>query len=98
MTQRELSEYFGKVVADRVFQELAPGELSKVVVEDIAEYLEIRAESAHLKYTTAQHNPELFSDCERAQFEEAWRQAEDLAYIVQVAENVALNTQRKLKV
>ncbi len=96
MQYESLHSRFGSHVSQRVRRELTPSEFNTVEIESLAEYLEARAESAHEEYRRLLNNPLASSDKDIGSAGEAcrrWRESEDLAYLVAVAEDVGANAQ-----
>ncbi len=98
MTYEELNRRYGTHVSQRIRRELSPLEFEKLTIETLPTWLETRAEQAHDKYRLLLSNPLLSSAgkgvpdtraaCQR------WREAEDLAYLVAIAEDITTNAQR----
>lgn len=98
MLYQELHQHFGSHIARRIQLELSASEFKQVVLEDLTEYLEQRAEEAHKAYQTRLDNPFINEELgkARAQYIDTlyhrWREAEDLAYLVSVAKDVGAAT------
>jgi hypothetical protein len=91
MQYEELHHRYGNHVAQRVRRELTSTEISSVKIDDLTLWLENRAEVAHEEYRRLLNNPLASSDHDAAKTGEAcrrWREAEDLAYLVAIAEDV----------
>jgi hypothetical protein len=91
MTNEELRSRYGAHVLQRVRRELTSSEFNAVAIDALSAWLEARAESAHERYVRLLNDPLSASEtgipdtgaaCTR------WREAEDLAYLVAVAEDV----------
>ncbi len=94
MQYEDLHHRFGTHVAQRIRRELTPSEFNEVKIEELTGWLEARAEAAHETYRTLLNNPLASSDTDTVKAGEAcrrWREAEDLAYLVAVAEDVGDN-------
>jgi len=93
MVFEELHNRYGAHVAKRVQQELTPSELAQISLEQLPVWLETRAETAHKEYQTRLGDP--FADQPNGNqlidtLYRRWREAEDLAYIIAVAEGVSV--------
>ncbi len=94
MLYEELHSRFGTHVAQRIKRELTPTEFNQIDSDDLIEWLEMRAEAAHDAYRGLLNNPLASSEQDSRQAGEAcrrWREAEDLAYLVAVADDVSAN-------
>ena len=89
LTYEELHRRYGTHVSQRVRRELTPSEFEILIVEDLPGWLEARAESAHDNYLRLLNNPKDGSSTGEAC--RLWREAEDLAYLVVIAEDVGDN-------
>jgi hypothetical protein len=95
MIFEELHNRYGTHVARRVQQELTPVEFVEIALEGLPTWLEIRAETAHKEYQVRLDNPFINEELGRARDDyvdvlyRRWREAEELAYIVTVAEDVS---------
>ena len=97
MHYQELQSRYGVHVSQRICRELTPAEFEQVDVEALPSWLETRAESAHNVYRQRLSNPHASVDFEAARTGEAcrrWREAEDLAYLVVIAEDVGATVRR----
>jgi hypothetical protein len=90
----ELHRRYGTHVSQRVRRELTVEQFREIRIEDLPDWLEARAEAAHDEYRQLLNNPLASSEydnmlsgaaCQR------WRDAEDLAYLVAIAEDVGGN-------
>ena len=94
MHYQELHSRYGTHVSQRLCRELTPSEFEQIAVDALPNWLETRAESAHENYRRLLNNPMASADFAAARTGEAcrrWREAEDLAYLVVIAEDVSLN-------
>ena len=94
MLYEELHSRFGTHVSQRVKRELSHSEFAEIVIDDLAHWLEARAEAAHEEYRGLLNNPLASSTKDSMRAGDAcrrWREAEDLAYLVAVAEDVGAN-------
>ena len=94
MQYESLHRRFGSHVSQRIRRELTPSEFNTVEIDGLAEFLEVRAESAHEEYRRLLNNPLVSSEQDIGSAGEAcrrWREYEDLAYLVAVAEDVGAN-------
>jgi hypothetical protein len=90
MIFQELHNRYGSHVARRVQQELTSTEFEKITLKELPTWLETRAEAAHRDYQARLDNPylaETAADQVSALYQR-WQGAEDLAYIITVAEDV----------
>ena len=89
---------YGAPISKRVQFELSPSEFSSVVIENLPAYLETRALRAHKEYQKRIENNFVNEDPAAKHVEHVdvlyrrWRDAEDLAYLVAVAEDVNATT------
>jgi hypothetical protein len=86
----ELHSRYGTHVAQRLKRELSDSEFSHIGIDQLQDWLEARAETAHNDYRRLLNNPlsggndaDRTGDCCRR-----WREAEDLAYLVAIADDV----------
>jgi hypothetical protein len=91
MLYEELQRRYGTHVSQRIKRELTLAEFNQVLVENLVGWLETRAEAAQVEYSTMLNNP--LSYAQDGQFRAGvacrrWRDAEDLAYLVAIAEDV----------
>ena len=102
MHYQELHQRYGSHIAKRIQTELNFSEFNQVEVDELATYLEIRAEAAHKEYHVHLDNP--FSKRELTSghtniidlLHRRWRDAEEIAYLLTVAEDVSTNTRLEL--
>ena len=90
MTFDELARHYGPQVAQRLRHELTEAEFNQVSLDTLSLWLETRAEHAHKTYCNLLNQPQLDKNvnmtglaCRR------WREAEDLAYVVAIADDVS---------
>ena len=91
MQYQELHSRYGTHVSQRLSRELTPAEFEQVDMETLPAWLEMRAETAHENYSRLLNNPMATAEFGAARAGEAcrrWREAEDLAYLVVIAEDV----------
>lgn len=93
MIYQELHQRYGNHIAKRIQVELSVSEFKQVMVEELSKYLEMRAEAAHKEYQILLDNP-FINDKVRIKHEanakalyNQWRNAEDLAYLIAVADD-----------
>ena len=97
MLYEDIHLRYGNHIAKRVRTELSPEEFSQIAIEELLPYLESRAEVAHKEYQSRLDNPfinEELGDSRKDYMDvlyRRWCDAEDLAYLVTVAEDVSLN-------
>lgn len=96
MLYEELKQRYGNHIAKRVQRELASNEFNKIGVEDLPHYLETRAEKVAQDYKKIMENPLERGNVRSEVLQRCWREAEDLAYLVSVAEEVATTVKSAL--
>lgn len=98
MTNEELNCRYGAHVSQRIGRELSASEFASVDIDDLPEWLDDRARTAHKVYLRLLGNPMLASTEKSANDTRdacrRWREAEDLAYLVSVAEDVGATAVR----
>lgn len=100
MTYEELYHRFGTHVSQRIRRELSPSEFSALSIDNLTSWLEERAEAAHELYVRMLSHPVIAdamrtipntrTACQR------WREAEDLAYLVAVADDVSAHVRVRI--
>ncbi len=92
MLYEELHQRYGNHIAKRVEQELSPSEFQKVKLDQLLNFLEMRAEATHMEYQKRidqlmgiKPGHDLNAIYQR------WHEAEDLAYLISVAEDISLH-------
>jgi hypothetical protein len=99
MLYEELHQRYGNHIAKRVQQELSVAEFNQIAVPELLSYLELRAEAAHKEYRARLDNPFINEELgdSRSDYMDVlyrrWCEAEDLAYLVTIAEDVSTHTQ-----
>ncbi len=95
MKAQDLYDRYGLLVSQRVAHELTPSEFDQVTVDVLPSWLENRAEAAHDTYRALLTNPPSCAQTDPSRrVGEAcrrWREAEDLAYLVVIADDVSAN-------
>jgi len=94
MLYEDLHRRFGSHVSQRVKRELSEAEFNQITVEKLSDFLMSRAEASHRDYQNLLNNPLVASMVDERRTKQAsrrWREAEDLAYLVAVAEDVNAN-------
>jgi hypothetical protein len=96
MHYQELHQRYGSSIANRVKTELHNSEFLQINLEELLPYLELRAEAAHKEYQI--QLADRYSDgkiSKHASLVDAlhrrWKEAEELAYLLLVAEDVNTN-------
>lgn len=93
MRYEELYDRYGTHVAQRIRRELTQVEFDSVPLDDLPLWLESRADRAHEEYRQLLLvSPQDESEFLRAQIDNyclRWKEAEDLAYLVTIAEDVS---------
>lgn len=104
MLYQELHHRYGTHIAKRVQVELSTSEFTQVATDELPAYLEMRAEAAHKEYQARLDNPFINEELGAARgayigvLYHRWREAEDLAYLVTIAEDVNFNTRRVMAI
>jgi hypothetical protein len=94
MIFEELHNRYGTHVARRVQQELTPAEFDRLTLENLPTWLESRAEEAHQEYQVRLDNPFVNEELGDGREEyvstlyRRWQEAEELSYLIAVAEDV----------
>lgn len=94
MQYEELQARYGTHVSQRVKRELTPSEFNALDIDTLPEWLETRAEAAHEEYRHLLSNPLSSQEKDIGLTGEAcrhWREAEDLAFLIAVADDVGNN-------
>jgi hypothetical protein len=95
MIFEDLHNRYGAHVARRIQQELTPAEFKEVALENLPSWLAARAETAHKDYQTRLDNPFVNEELGAARNDyvnvlyRRWQDAEELAYLIAVAEDVS---------
>jgi hypothetical protein len=92
----DLQQRYGSHIAKRVKHGLAPAEFNVVDLERLPTYLETRAEKAARDYKTLMENPLERGNVRSEVLQKLWREAEDLAYILSIAEDVTTTVRASL--
>lgn len=98
MIYEELHRRFGAHVSERLRRDLTNAEFKMVDINDLTPWLEKRAEAAHAFYHKMLSNPLAVSEQDQTKAGEAcrrWRDAEDLSYLVAIAEDVETHVLKK---
>jgi hypothetical protein len=88
----ELHRRYGPHVSQRVRRELSPSEFGDVLLDNLTAWLAVRAETAHETYRNLLNNPLAASEDDAQRTGTAcrrWREAEDLSYLVAIADDVS---------
>jgi hypothetical protein len=97
MQYDELHQRYGNHIARRLQAALKRSEFSQIDVEELTAFLEMRAATAHKEYQSRLDNRFINEELGAARaaimdaFYRRWREAEDIAYLVIVAEGVGVN-------
>ncbi len=98
MQYEELHKRYGPHLSQRIARELTESELSAITIEQLYDYLELRAEAAHDAYAAVlaacARNREVRHGlaeilAQQDSLAKNWRAAEELAYLVVIAEDVS---------
>lgn len=89
MLYEELQQRYGKHVAKRIQRELDHREFSQLNVDSLRGYLESRAENVARDYKSIMENPLERGNVRSEVLQMKWREAEELAYILCIAEDVS---------
>ncbi len=93
MIYEDLHRRYGSYIAKRVESELSGSEFRTANLETLTHYLEDRAELAHQRYKQVLDNPlaspsTAASDQQIELLYNLWHDAEDLAYVIVIAESI----------
>lgn len=94
MRYEELHHRYGAHVSQRVRRALSMSEFNRITLETLPIWLQARAETAHEEYSRILNNPlaaSEFDEMRAGNARQFWKDAEDLAYLVVIAENVGEN-------
>ena len=97
MDYQELHQRYGSHIAKRVQAELDSAEFNSVKLKELVPYLEFPAEAAEKEYQLRLYDPfkknedETEGEDKIDLLHHRWRDAEEIAYLVSVAEEVGLN-------
>ena len=103
MLYEELHQRYGNHIAKRVQQELSDSEFKQITLPELLSFLELRAEVAHTEYQTRLDNPFINEELgdSRSDYMDVlyrrWCEAEDLAYLVTIAEDVSVNARTNVQ-
>ena len=90
MVYEELQQRYGNHIAKRVQLELGKAEFHSVDIDVLPAFLESRAEKAAQDYKLLAENPLERGSMRSEVLQKRWREAEDLAYLLSVAEDVSI--------
>jgi hypothetical protein len=99
MIYEQLQSRYGHYIARRLQLELTASELARADIDNLIHYLEDRAEVAHRQYKQVVDNPLASLKAsddgvkKRDALYQIWHEAEELAYVIAIAENVHGNLQ-----
>jgi hypothetical protein len=88
MLYEELRHRYGNHVANRVRRELSRNEFNQTTLENLPAYLEERAKKLGGNYQALMDNPFERGNVRSEILQKRWRDAEDLAYLLSIAEDV----------
>jgi hypothetical protein len=97
MLYEDIHQRYGNHIAKRVRTELAPEVFAEITIDELLPYLEARAQFAHKEYQSRLDNPfinEELGDSRKEYMDvlyKRWCEAEDLAYLITIAEDVSSN-------
>lgn len=97
MLYEEIRQRYGSHIAKRVQRELNQNEFNSLKVDDLHDYLESRAEKVGHDYRVIMANPFERGNVRSEVLQSRWREAEDLVYLLSVAEDVSLAVRESLK-
>ena len=89
MLYEDLQQRYGNHIAKRVRLALGSKEFNNADVGTLLNYLETRAEKVAQDYRTLMSNPLERGNMRSETLQKQWRDAEDLAYLLSVAEDVS---------
>lgn len=90
MLYEELRQRYGNHIAKRIQRDLSHDEFRRADLETLVPFIETRAEKLAQDYKTLMENPFERGNMRSEVLQGRWRQAEDLAYLLSVAEDVSL--------
>jgi hypothetical protein len=96
MLFHDLQQRYGSHIAKRIKIGLAPAEFNSADLEKLPIYLEKRAEKAAQDYKALMQNPLERGNVRSEVLQKLWRDAEDLAYILSIAEDVSVTVRAAL--
>ena len=102
MMYEELHQKYGNHIAKRVQQELSNSEFQHIPINNLIHYLEDRAETAHQEYRVRMNDPFTHEKLTGKDGDvmdrlyRRWCNAEDLAYLLTVAEDVSTTAHSKV--
>lgn len=86
MLYEELHCRYGDCVSHRLRSELTPTDFDAVGLGELLGWLKSRARTARENYRSLLNNPSAMSSCGAGDACRRWREAEDLVYLVALAE------------
>jgi hypothetical protein len=89
MVFEELQQRYGSHIARRVQHDLGRAEFNLVDLDQLPVYLEARAEKAARDYRMVMENPLERGNVRCEVLQKLWREAEDIAYLLSIAEDVS---------
>jgi len=98
MLYEELHRRYGNHVAKRIQRGLNHIEFNSVTLDVLPTYLEKRAEKAAKEYKTLMDNPLDRGNVRCEILQTSWREAEDLAYLLAIAEDVSMTVRTAMVV
>jgi hypothetical protein len=90
MLYEDLRQRYGTHIAKRVQHELNRSEFERIVLENLPVHLEERADKMERDYQALMNNPMERGNVRSEILHKRWRDAEDLAYLLSVAEEVSM--------
>jgi len=96
MLYGELQVRYGNHIAKRVERELSRSEFSAADLNDLPHFLEKRAEKAAENYRQIMANPLERGTMQCESLQRLWREAEDLAYLLSIAEDVSITVRASM--
>ncbi len=96
MLYDHLQQRYGTHLAKRVQRELNGKEFAQVPVDQVSEFLAARADKAAQDYKSLMDNPLERGNVRSEVLQKRWQDAEDLAYIVTIADDVTLTVRASM--
>ena len=96
MLYEDMQQRYGNHVAKRIQRELNGAEFQVIKIDELHHFLETRAEKLAQEYQCLMADPLARGNMRSETLQTKWQQAEDLAYLLSVAEDVASTVKANL--
>lgn len=96
MNYDEIQQKYGTHLAKRIQRSLKPNEFLSTNLSNLAEFLEVRAEKAANDYRKLMDNPLERGNVRSELLQKVWSDAEELAYLLSIAEDVSSTVRASL--